>query len=104
MIKTLYVPGRSGDHAKGLCSHISTLVANYRAISVDVPFLRQDIDSQLEVIRVAISDYAGGTVIANSYGAYLTLLSLIDFEHQLEQVTLLTPVLGAAMAKDRMYY
>ena len=69
-----------------------------------MPFLRQDIDSQLEIIRVAISDCSGGTVIANSYGAYLTLLSLLDFEHQLEQVTLLSPVLDAAMAKDRMYY
>ncbi|NVK32688.1 MAG: hypothetical protein HWE20_16920, partial [Gammaproteobacteria bacterium] len=100
----LYISGRGGDHTKGLGGHISTLVSDYRGISVDVPFLRQNIDDQLEVIRVAISDCAGGTVIANSYGAYLTLLSLIDFEHELEQVVLLSPVLGAAMAKDRMYF
>jgi len=100
----LYITGRGGDHTKGLGGHISTLISNYRGISVDVPFLRQDIDDQLEVIRAAISGCAGGTVIANSYGAYLTLLSLIDFEHQFEQVVLLSPVLGAAMAKDRMYF
>jgi hypothetical protein len=29
---------------------------------------------------------------------------LIDFEHELDQVVLLSPVLGKAMAKDRMYY
>jgi len=104
MTKVLYITGRGGDHTKGLGGHISTLVSGYSGISVDVPFLRQDIDDQLSVIRAAISDCAGGTLISNSYGAYLTLLSLIDFEHQLEQVVLLSPVLGAAMAKDRMYY
>jgi len=104
MVSALYITGRGGDHTKGLGGHISTLVSDYRGISVDVPFLRQDIDGQLEVIRAAISDCSGGTVIANSYGAYLTLLALIDFEHQLEQVVLLSPVLGAAIAKDRMYF
>ncbi|NVK01027.1 MAG: hypothetical protein HWE12_05750 [Oceanospirillaceae bacterium] len=100
----LYISGRGGDHTKGLGGHISTLVSDYRGISVDVPFLRQDIDEQIATIRAAILDCAGGTLIANSYGAYLTLMSLIDFEHQLEQVVLLSPVLGAAMAKDRMYF
>jgi len=100
----LYITGRGGDHTKGLGGHISTLVSDYRGISVDAPFLRRDIDGQLEVIRAAISDCSGGTIIANSYGAYLTLLSLIDFEHELEQVVLLSPVLGAAMAKDRMHF
>ena len=40
----------------------------------------------------------------NGYGAYLTLLSFIDFEHEVEQVVFLSPVLGRAMAKDRLYY
>ena len=100
----LYITGRGGDHTKGLGGHISTLVSNYTGISVDVQYLRQDIDDQVEVIRAAISECSGGRVIANSYGAYLTLLALIDFEHELEQVVLLSPVLGAAMAKDRMYF
>jgi len=104
MTKVLYVTGRGGDHTKGLGGHISTLVSDYSGISVDVPFLRQEIDDQIKAIRAAITDLVDGTLIANSYGAYLTLLSLIDFEHQLEQVVLLSPVLGAAMAKDRMYY
>ena len=102
--RVLYISGRGGDHTKGLGGHISTLVSDYRGISVDVPYLRQEIEDQIQVIREAITDCTGGTLIANSYGAYLALLSLIDFEHQLEQVVLLSPVLGAAMAKDRMYY
>lgn len=102
--RVLYITGRGGNHTRGLGGHISTLVSDYRGVSVDVPFLRQDIDEQIKAIRAAITDCAGGTVIANSYGAYLTLLSFIDFEHEVKQVVLLSPVLGRAMAKDRMYY
>lgn len=100
----LYITGRGGDHTKGLGGHISTFVTDYSGISVDVPFLRQDIDDQIKAIRAAITDCADGTLVANSYGAYLTLLSCIDFDHDVKQVVLLSPVLGAAMAKDRMYY
>ena len=100
----LYITGRGGDHTRGLGGHISTLVSDYRGVSIDVPFLRQDIDDQIKAIRASITECAGGTVIANSYGAYLTLLSFIDFEHDVKQVVLLSPVLGAAMAKDRMYF
>lgn len=102
--KVLYITGRGGDHTKGLGGYISTLVSNYSGVSVSVPFLRQDVDDQIAEIRKAITDHGDGTLIANSYGAYLTLLSLIDLEHELEQVVFLSPVLGKAMAKDRMYY
>jgi alpha-beta hydrolase superfamily lysophospholipase len=104
MSKVLYVSGRGGDHTKGLGGYISTLVSDYMGISVDVPFLRQELEEQINTIRSAITDCKGGTLIANSYGAYLTLLSLLDFEHELEQVILLSPVLGTAIAKDRMYF
>ena len=104
MTNVLYITGRGGDHTKGLGGYISTIVPNYSGISVSVPFLRRDLDEQIAEIRKAISDQGVGTLIANSYGAYLTLLSLIDFEHQLEQVVLLSPVLGKAMAKNRMYF
>jgi pimeloyl-ACP methyl ester carboxylesterase len=104
MTKVLYISGRGGDHTKGLGGYISTIVSSFSGVSVSVPFLRQDLDDQLAEIRQAINDHGVGTLIANSYGAYLSLLSLIDFDHQLEQVVLLSPVLGKAMAKDRMYF
>jgi pimeloyl-ACP methyl ester carboxylesterase len=100
----LYITGRGGDHTKGLGKYISTQVTDYHGLSIDVPFLRKDIDHQIKLIRNAILACGDGTVIANSYGSYLTLLALIDFEHQLEQVVLLSPVLGRAIAKDRMYF
>ena len=102
--KVLYITGRGGDHTKGLGGYISSLVTEYNGVSVSIPFLRQDLDDQIQEIRNAIAEWGTGTLIANSYGAYLTLLSLIDFEHQLEQVVLLSPVLGKAVAKDRMYF
>jgi len=102
--RVLYITGRGGDHTRGLGGYISTLVSEYSGVSISVPFLRQAVDEQIAEIRRAITNHGSGTLIANSYGAYLTLLSLIDFEHQLEQVVLLSPVLGKAMAKDRMYF
>ena len=102
--RVLYISGRGGDHTKGLGGYISTLVPNYSGVSISIPFLRQDLDDQISEIRTAIAECGAGTLIANSYGAYLTVLSLIDFEHQLEQVVLLSPVLGKAVAKDRMYF
>lgn len=100
----LYITGRGGDHTKGLGGYISNVVNDYKGLSIDVPFLRQDIDDQIKTIRRSIEACSNGIVIANSYGAYLTLLSLIDFEHEVDQVVLLSPVLGRAIAKDRMYY
>ena len=102
--RVLYITGRGGDHKRGLGGYISTLVSEYSGVSISVPFLRQTVDEQITEIRKAITNHGDGTLIANSYGAYLSLLSLIDFEHELEQVVLLSPVLGKAMAKDRMYY
>ena len=102
--KVLYITGRGGDHTKGLGGYINTLVSDFHGLSIDVPFLRQDIDDQIKTIRRSIEACSNGIVIANSYGAYLTLLSLIDFEHEVAEVVLLSPVLGRAIAKDRMYY
>jgi pimeloyl-ACP methyl ester carboxylesterase len=100
----LYITGRGGDHTKGLGGYISNIVNDYKGLSIDIPFLRQDIDDQIKTIRRSIEACSNGLVIANSYGAYLTLLSLIDFEHEVAEVVLLSPVLGRAIAKDRMYY
>ena len=102
--RVLYITGRGGDHTKGLGGYISTLVPDYKGVSVSIPFLRQDLEDQINEIRTAIAECGAGTLIANSYGAYLTLLSLIDLDHELEQVLLLSPVLGKAVAKDRMYF
>ena len=89
---------------KGLGGYINTQVSDFHGLSIDAPFLSQDIDDQIATIRRSIEACCNGIVIANSYGAYLTLLSLIDFEHEVAEVVLLSPVLGRAIAKDRMYY
>lgn len=102
--KVLYITGRGGDHTKGLGGFISTQVSDFHGLSIDIPFLRQEIDEQIKTVRQSIGECSNGIVIANSYGAYLTLLSLIDFEHEVAEIVLLSPVLGRAIAKDRMYY
>ena len=101
--KILYVTGRGGRLDKGLAAHLSTLVDDFKGIAVDVEFLRQPPIDQVAQIHEKLRADPARTVIANSYGAYLTLQALVDFEQALEYVVLLSPVLGVAMAKDRLY-
>ena len=59
---------------------------------------------QVQIIQEKIKEEPTRPIVANSYGAYLTLLALIDIDVTPDMVLLLSPVLGAANAKDRMYY
>lgn len=100
----LYISGRGGDHTKGLGGYIGTLAPHYDGISVNPEFLRQSIDEQIEAVRESLRGCNGGTVVANSFGAHLLLLALIEFEHDIQQIILLSPVLGAALSKERMFF
>ncbi len=66
--------------------------------------MKQEPTVQIQAIQEKIRADTGKLVIANSYGAYLTLLALIDIDVTPDMVLLLSPVLGAANANDRMYY
>jgi hypothetical protein len=58
---------------------------------------------QVETIQSALKADPDRLIIANSYGAYLTLQALIDLDITPEKLLLLSPVLGVAKANDRMY-
>lgn len=101
--KVFYITGRCGSLDKGLAKHLAETSNSFAGIAVDIPFLRQEPLTQVEQIRAAISNYEGYTFIANSYGAYLLLQALVECPHPPNKVLLLSPVLGLATAKDRMY-
>jgi len=103
MASLLYVTGRGGRLDKGLAAHLSTTVDDFKGIAVDVEFLRQPPLDQVSQIHEKLRTDPERIVIANSYGAYLTLQSLVDLEEAPSHVVLLSPVLGVAMAKDRLY-
>ena len=104
MSRILYITGRGGNLQTGLAEHLMTITDDFVGIAVDAPFLKQEPAVQIQVIQDKIRADTGRLVIANSYGAYLTLLALIDLEVIPEKILLLSPVLGTAKAKDRMYY
>ena len=83
--------------------HLSTLSPDFDALAIDATFLQQSFDDQVNSVR-KFCDIGEGFIIANSYGAYLFLQSLIDQPPLLVNVMLLSPVLGRAMDSERMLF
>ena len=98
-----YITGRGGSGIGGLSTYLATLDDDYDVLPIDPEFLQQDIQGQVDSIREFIN-LDSGNVIANSYGAYLLLLSLIDQPRPSIRILLLSPVLGRAISEDRMLF
>ena len=83
--------------------HLSTLSPDFDALAIDAGFLQQSFEDQVNSTR-KFCDIGEGFIIANSYGAYLLLQSLIDQPPLLAYVMLLSPVLGRTMDSERMLF
>ena len=98
-----YITGRGGNGVGGLNAHLKTLDDDYDVLPINAEFLQQDIQRQIDTVREFIQlDTAN--VVANSYGAYLLLLALIDQSPLNIRVLLLSPVLGRAISEERMLF
>jgi len=104
MTSILYITGRGGSLQKGLAVYLASIADEFDGVAVSPQFLRQEPLHQVQIIQEKIKEEPTRPIIANSYGAYLTLLALIGIDVTPDMVLLLSPVLGAASAKDRMYY
>ena len=98
-----YITGRGGSGIGGLSAYLATLDDDYDVLPIDPEFLLQDIQGQVDSIREFI-DLDKVNVIANSYGAYLLLLSLIGQPPLPVRTLLLSPVLGRAISEERMLF
>ena len=98
-----YITGRGGNGKGGLSAHLATLSDDYDVLPIDPDFLAQDIQAQVDTVR-AFTHLEDGNLIANSYGAYLFLLTLIDQPPFNIRVLLLSPVLGRAISEERMLF
>ena len=98
-----YITGRGGNGKGGLSAHLATLSDDYDVLPIDPDFLAQDIQAQVDTVR-AFTHLEDGNLIANSYGAYLLLLTLIDQPPLNIRVLLLSPVLGRAISEERMLF
>ena len=98
-----YITGRGGSGFGGLSAYLATLDDDYDVLPIDPEFLQQDIQGQVDSTREFIN-LESGNVIANSYGAYLLLLALVDQPPLSVRVLLLSPVLGRAISEERMLF
>ena len=98
-----YITGRGGSGTGGLSAYLKTLDDNYAVLPIDAGFLQHDIQGQIDTVRKFIQRDTAN-VVANSYGAYLLLLALIDQPPSNIRVLLLSPVLGRAISEERMLF
>ena len=98
-----YITGRGGNGKGGLSAYLATLSDDYDVLPIDPDFLAQDFQAQVDTVRV-FTQLKEGNLIANSYGAYLLLLSLIDQRPLPIRILLLSPVLGRAISEERMLF
>ena len=103
MSSIYYLPGRDGRLTKGLGAFLQEQCDQLvgREVSGDLKGLK--FEEQLEVIRQDLLEshwHEGGQIVANSYGAYLLLHTLIDMEPYPGNIFLLSPILGAAQTQN----
>lgn len=101
MRKIKYITGRGGDARSGSSVYLETLTDDYSALAVDPIFLRQSFHEQVSALR-DFCTIEQSNIIADSFGAYLLLHSLIDQPPLTSRALLLSPVLGRVTSKERM--
>lgn len=99
-IKLRYITGRGGSTTQGLSLYLSTLVEDYQALANDGELHRLSVDEQINVVTEFCKPATH--LIANSYGAYLWLLSRINAPPSDKRVLLLSPVMGRAIDPEKM--
>jgi hypothetical protein len=99
-IKLRYITDRGGSTTQGLSLYLSTLVDNYQALAIDSELRRVSLDEQVNIVTEFCKPATH--LIANSYGAYLWLLSRIDAAPSDTPVLLLSPVMGRAIGPEKM--
>ena len=73
MKSVFYITGREGSLNKGLALYLQSCTKQFDGIAVDVDFLRMQPLMQVETIQRALKADPDRLIVANSYGAYLTL-------------------------------
>lgn len=96
-----YVTGRGGSIHEGLGVFLKERAKEVSGVGLSDEFLSAVFDEQIAAIRKHFKRIENERipVIANSYGAYLLLNSLIGFAQLRTKVLLLSPVVGALVSK-----
>ena len=95
-----YITGRGGSVDQGLSLYLSTLTRNYQALANNSELHKLAVNKQIDVVAQFCAPATH--LIANSYGAYLWLLSRIDAEPSHTKVLLPSPVMGRVIGPEKM--
>jgi hypothetical protein len=95
-----YITGRGGFIHEGLGVFLKDRASKVTGISLTNEFLSREFDDQLAAIRSQFEHIKREEipVIANSYGAYLLLNSLIGFPALQTRVLIMSPVVGTLVS------
>ena len=100
-MKLKYITGRGGDGISGLSAHLASLSDDYHVLALDQYFLRKTFLEQVAEVQSFHAAF-DGYLLANSYGAYLLLHSMIDQPASVSKIMLLSPALGRVNSEKRM--
>lgn len=109
--KTYYIPGRGRNYMDGMGKSISALSSelngiNYADWQHNKSRKAWDIleDYFVDEIATNLSTTSYDLVVANSYGSYLLILTLIKHELHLENAIIFSPILGRIMDEKLGFY
>lgn len=98
----IFISGRNSDPKKGLFAHLRDQFDLLDEVAINTSFLNHDFDYQVTVVHQLLTKFASvsspPTVIAHSYGAYLTLHSVINQQPLPIKLLLISPITGFGSA------
>jgi len=96
-----YITGRGGSINEGLGTFLKTRSHMVTGVSLSTSFILNPFSTQLAAIQSEFSRLQQNRIpiIANSYGAYLLLNSMIGFPALQTRVLLLSPVVGTTISQ-----
>lgn len=100
--RLFYITGRGGNYNAGLGVYLASLPHEFSGVSLSPEFLRLEFEDQLDQIRKQLDILQPSHVIANSYGGYLLLHTLLSMEPRTFKLLLLSPILGKGMSSNRI--
>ena len=99
-----YITGRYGALETGLGEYLASLADEVFGVSLSRELMAEPPLDQVAAVARALdrAEAEGAPVIANSYGAYLTLQAMIGRGTLRTKVLLLSPVLGRVVTSTRI--
>lgn len=89
-----YITGRGGSLTGGFSAALEERLIDFTGREINGDFLKSEHPEQVELIVQDLTQNSDKTIIANSYGAYLVLSALAQYEITLGDVFLTSPITG----------